>query len=141
MGAYYTITTITELRRPLFDDPTLAQLAMLELDETRRDGAIEPLAWVLMPEHLHVVVRLDRGTLSQAIQALKSRTARAINAARGTMGRVWQPGFYDHYIRDERDLLAQARYVVENPVRRGLAARCEDYPHWWCQWLDPPPAL
>lgn len=89
-----------------------------------------------MPDHPHIVLRLSHRPLSRAIQAFKSRTARAINLPRGTTGPVWQAGFYDHCIRDDEALLRQARYVIENPLRRGLVARCEDYPYWWCRWID-----
>jgi hypothetical protein len=49
---------------------------------------------------------------------------------------VWQPGFYDHRLRDGEDLEHQARYLLFNPVRRGLAARPEDYPFLWCKWFS-----
>ena len=69
------------------------------------------------------------------MQAFKSRTARAINAANGSCGPVWQSGFYDHRLRSDEDLHAQARYIVANPLRQGLVERLQDYPFWWCRWI------
>ena len=47
---------------------------------------------------------------------------------------MWQPGFYDHRLRNEHDLQRQARYIIENPVRAGLAGYAEGYPYLWCRW-------
>ena len=88
-----------------------------------------------MPEHVHWLLCLQSTTLSRCVQVFKSRTARAINLARGTTGKVWQAGFYDHQVRNDEDLRLQARFMVPNPVRRGLVARIEEYPHWWCPWI------
>jgi len=135
VGAHYTITAITNRRRPLFYDSASASVVVRELEAASNCG-IEPLAWVLMPDHLHIVLQLSHGALCRAMQAFKSRTARAQGAA----GPIWQAGFYDHCIRNHEDLLRQARYVIENPLRRGLVARREDYPYWWCRWIDRPTA-
>ena len=99
------------------------------------------MAWVLMPDHVHWLLKLEQGSLGSCMQAFKSRTARGINAVRGASGPVWQAGFYDHQLRNDEDLAAQARYVVANPLRRGLVDRIEDYPHWWCPWIVSTPAL
>ena len=46
----------------------------------------------------------------------------------GWTGHLRQPRFYDHFVRGEESLAAIARYILENPVRRGLVARVEDWP-------------
>jgi hypothetical protein len=48
---------------------------------------------------------------------------------------LWQRGFHDHALRQDDDLAAAARYVIANPVRRGLVKRVADYPHWDAVWL------
>ena len=40
----------------------------------------------------------------------------------------WQKDFYDHVIRKRDDVSRQVRYVLDNPVRKGLAASWRDYP-------------
>jgi putative transposase len=42
---------------------------------------------------------------------------------------LWQPGFWDHAIRDERDYLNHLDYIHYNPVKHGYATGPEDYPH------------
>jgi REP element-mobilizing transposase RayT len=131
-GAFYMVTTVLHQRATLFLDPALARLAAEELQA----GAAAGLAWVVMPEQVHWLLQLRATPLARCVQAFKSRSARTINAARGVSGTVWQAGYYDHRLRDDEDLRAQARYVVTNPLRRGLVARIEDYPHWWCPWIS-----
>ncbi|MCB1567695.1 MAG: transposase [Xanthomonadales bacterium] len=131
-GAIYVITTVLHQRATLFLDPALARLAAEELQA----GAAAGLAWVVMPEHVHWLLQLRATPLARCVQAFKSRSARTINAARGVSGTVWQAGYYDHRLRDDEDLRKQARYLVANPLRRGLVARIEDYPHWWCPWIS-----
>lgn len=134
IGNFYVITTVAHGRERLFSDPEVARAVIDELDRVDKGGPFETLAWVLMPDHLHWLVELRRGVLGTGMQAFKSRSARAINQAGGGQGRVWQPGFYDHRIRSETDLQWQARYIIENPVRAGLALRPGEYPHGWSRW-------
>jgi putative transposase len=41
----------------------------------------------------------------------------------------WQPRFWEHTLRDERDLQVHADYVHINPVKHGLGNRVSDWPH------------
>lgn len=133
-GAYYVITTVSAARERLFCNPEMAKAVV---EEIRQAGSGIPFvhhAWVLMPDHLHWLIGLRDVDLSAGVQAFKSRSARALNLACGRSGSVWQPGFYDHRLRNEHDLQRQARYIIENPVRAGLAGSGKTYPYLWCRW-------
>jgi REP element-mobilizing transposase RayT len=94
-------------------------------------------AWVIMPDHLHWLMELGAEVaLSTLVQGVKSRSAIAVNRVTGGRGPVWQSGFYDHRVRRHEDLLKQAKYLIDNPIRKGLVDRAEDYPHWWCRWIE-----
>jgi REP element-mobilizing transposase RayT len=132
-GAWFSITTVAHQRQPVFDQPSACQSVMRVL------SCVDPcqarsLAWVVMPDHLHWLLELRDAPLPGLIQALKSRSARSVNATAGRSGPVWQAGYFDRRIRSESDLLGQARYILENPVRRGLVERVEDYPATFCIW-------
>jgi REP element-mobilizing transposase RayT len=87
-----------------------------------------------MPDHWHGLLQLEGdGPLAGVMQNAK---ARAVNLARGRGGTVWMPGFHDHALRHERDLLPCARYIVANPLRAGLVDRLGRYPYWDAVWLD-----
>jgi REP element-mobilizing transposase RayT len=135
LHAVYAVTIATQQRQPLFVATALAGLVSNLLSQSDREGATQTHAWVLMPDHLHWLFALQTGNLADVMRRLKSRSARAINAARATTGPVWQAGYYDHHIRDHEDLFAQAHYLIANPVRKGLVDNPHRYPHWGCQWL------
>ncbi|MEJ1095978.1 MULTISPECIES: transposase [unclassified Pseudoxanthomonas] len=136
LGAHYVVTTVTSNRDPLFGQSQVAGAAATEIARCEEEERVASLAWVIMPDHVHWLLELKQGSLSRCLQAFKSRLARAVNAEILGGGSIWQPGFYDHRIREDEDLLEQARYLVANPIRSGLVSRIEDYPHWWCQWVQ-----
>jgi len=92
-------------------------------------------AAVVMPDHLHLVGQLGKGTLAKFMSALKSYSAHRLAAA-GVETPVWQKGYHDHGLRGDEDYRARTLYVLQNPLRAGLVRRIEDYPYlilpdWW----------
>jgi REP element-mobilizing transposase RayT len=88
----------------------------------------ELFAWVVMPNHAHVLIAPIVGNrLADIVQAWKSWSAKAINARRGASGIVWQREYFDRFIRDERHFAAALAYIEENPVKAGLAANASDW--------------
>ena len=94
-----------------------------------RFAHVELDADVVMPNHLHGILRLNttseqgNETLSSVLQAFKSLTTSAYANGVRSGGwpafdrRLWQQGFYDHVIRDERDLDRVRAYIDANPGR------------------------
>ncbi len=88
----------------------------------------ELFAWVLMPNHVHIVFR-PMEPLSEILRWLKSATGKRANQLLGHAGhRFWQREYYDHWIRSEPELWRIIRYVERNPVGAGLVTRQEDWP-------------
>jgi putative transposase len=135
-GRAYLLTTVVKGRRPLFADWRIGRLVVAEMRAEQAAGRVESLAWVLMPDHLHWLVILQKNDLEALMRRVKSRSAIAINAALRSEGRVWQKGYHDHAARIEEDLQAMARYVVANPLRAGLVQTLRNYPLWDAVWLD-----
>jgi 1-hydroxy-2-methyl-2-(E)-butenyl 4-diphosphate synthase len=104
----------------IFKDASLAALvadAMAHFDGKR----YELLAWCVMPNHVHAVLRPAEGELLEKIlHSWKSFTAHEINRRLGTSGAVWQKESYDHLVRDGEDLRNQVGYVMRNPVKAGM---------------------
>ena len=85
-------------------------------------------AWVIMPNHVHLVVEpLSGHPLSDILQGIKSCSAHEINQHSGGSGAVWQRESYDHLVRDDEDLARCCEYVRQNPVKAGLVAAVADY--------------
>ncbi|KPV39150.1 transposase [Thiohalorhabdus denitrificans] len=137
-GRAYLLTTVTAGREALFESLPLARSLVACLRVPHNRGEVRSLAFVVMPDHLHWLVQLERPlSLTALMRSVKTYSAQRINTFRGTKGvPVWQRGFHDRAVRKEEDLRALARYVIANPLRAGLVERIEDYPHWDAAWLD-----
>ena len=135
-GRAYLLTAVCAARAPLFADHELARPVARIIATSSTWPASAVLAWVLMPDHLHVLLQLDQGgNVSRAMQRMKSLTSRAVRARVPLSGPPWQPGFHDRALRRDEDLRAVARYVVANPLRAGLVEQIGDYPYWNAVWL------
>lgn len=86
-------------------------------------------AWVVMPNHAHVVVWPMPGhILSEILHSWKSYTSHEINKRLPTKAvPFWQNESYEHLIRDDDDLHRCCHYTHMNPVNAGLCARPEDW--------------
>ncbi|MDP9942084.1 REP-associated tyrosine transposase [Ectopseudomonas alcaliphila] len=131
----YLLTATTEGRETLFTNFTIGRLVVAELKAAQQDGLVESLAWVVMPDHLHWLIALQQGSLSELMRRIKGRSAKRINTLSGRQGKLWQDGFHDRALRREEDVLPAARYIVANPLRAGLVSRVGDYPLWDSVWL------
>ena len=89
-----------------------------------------------MPDHLHWQFQLlDKLTLSETVRRLKGRSSRAMKKNNLYTENVWQKGFFDHQIRNEKYVIRQARYIVANPLRAGIVSYIGDYSYWNCIYL------
>jgi putative transposase len=94
------------------------------LERTRRRYRFCVMGYVVMPEHVHLLVSEPaEKSLSTAIHALKLSMAK-----RSTQRPFWQARYYDFNVFTERKHVEKLRYIHRNPVRRGLAAESEDWP-------------
>ena len=96
-------------------------------------------AWVIMPNHVHVVVRPQPPwTLSQVLKSWKNFTALEANKLlRRTGLPFWQSESYDHRCRDDEDLAHSCRYTTLNPVNAGLCRAPEEW-LWGSLWRGEP---
>ena len=87
-----------------------------------RDGTdYDLIAWVVMPNHVHAVVRPGLKTpLEVTVRKWKSWTAHEIHRTFGSSGRFWQPEVFDRWLRSVVELEHAIRYVEMNPVLAGL---------------------
>jgi REP element-mobilizing transposase RayT len=132
----YFVTTVTAGRESLFLDTRVGRLVVRAMRDAEATGHVESLAWVLMPDHLHWLLRLcPGGDLGRVVRAAKGPSARAVNAFLGRRGPVWQRAYYDHAVRVEEDVREIARYIVANPLRAGLVRDLGEYSLWDCVWV------
>jgi putative transposase len=84
-----------------------------------------------MPDHVHFLVTPveDGSSTLTFADRWKGWTSFEMGRA-GWQGKVWQPRNYGHLVRSDESLEEIARYIVGNPVRKGLCALWEEY--LWC---------
>ncbi len=76
--------------------------------------------YVIMPNHVHVLVTAGATPLSEAVAAWKSVSSHRINKHLGRTGSLWQEESFDHIVRDDQYLRSYRNYITENPVRARL---------------------
>lgn len=131
----YLVTTITVNREPIFQDWRLGRLVVHAL--RRYQCATETLCYVVMPDHLHWLMRLQVPfTLAQVVGGIKGFSSNEVRRYSGRNGSIWQRGFHDRALRTEDALLPTARYIITNPLRAGLVQKIGDYPLWDAVWLE-----
>lgn len=105
---------------------------LLALEQTRLRFAMRVYGYVVMPEHVHLLVSEPAGKmLSRAVQLLKTNVsieARMRGKREAGDLHFWQARYFDHNVRNEEGFVTQLRYIHRNPVKRGLCAKQEDWP-------------
>ena len=134
-GRIYLLTATTSSRIPWFADFANACVACRAFTQAAALSDSQLIAWVLMPDHVHWLLRLGEEPLGGAVARMKSAVTRDSCRLRDTPRRIWSPAFHDRAVRREEDLRAAARYVVANPLRAGLRDSLADYPFWDAVWL------
>ncbi len=123
------------LRNPAIAD--MVQASLLTFDSQR----YRLLAWVVMPNHVHVLFQPISGwTVAKIVAAWKKFTARKIrdhqraNPPGTPISRlaattpVWHREYWDRYIRDETHFQRAIEYIHLNPVKANLVAAPEEWP-------------
>ena len=82
-----------------------------------------------MPEHLHLMlVPCVDNTSSFMMQEIKKGSARLINRNRKMSGKEWMDEYYESVMHGEKDFIRRMEYMPNNPLKRGLVKKAEDYP-------------
>jgi len=114
-------------RRKSLATPDAASIFEAALERVRRDFKLHVYGYVVMPEHVHLLVsEPEQTTLADAIKSLKQGVSRRLI---GESAHFWQKRYYDFNIRDHQQFTEKLRYIHRNPVVRDLCERPEDW-HW-----------
>ena len=116
------ITNVTHKRKPLLI--AHADLLLSSFSAIQLRTSYEIPAWVIMPDHFHLIIDLKDEELSSVIQRIKMSFGSLLRKSRGLhSGRIWQYGFWDHVIRDEKDMNRHMDYIHFNPVKYGYVKK------------------
>jgi len=119
-GTYF-ITTATHNRRRLFQVESNAALLLETLDHYRASYLLH--AYVVMPDHVHLLITPKGVTLERTMQLIKGGFSHRLSSRLP----VWQKGFTDHRIRDNADYHTRRNYLHQNPVEARLCEKPDAY--------------
>ena len=130
----YSVTFCTRRRREM--SPTTRDIVLACcIGEHRKHCWLH--CGVVMPDHVHLVLTPHDGVdLTMLVGQIKGRLLFLINRERNRRGSFWQRDSFDHIVRADEDLEKKIEYVCGNPVRKGLVAKCDDYPWLWRAWFS-----
>ena len=112
-------------RLPLLDAPGDMETVEAVLEQMRERHRARVYAYVLMPEHVHLLMNEPPPILlAQFLKALKQITSRKL---RGPREKFWQDRYYDSNVHGGKARSEVIRYIHHNPVKRGLVERPEDW--------------
>jgi len=96
-------------------------------------------AAVVMPDHVHLLLtplRDEKGwpySLASILKLIKGTSSHDVNKLAGRCGPLWQEESFDHVLRGHESFAEKLEYIRQNPVRRGLVSRPEDYRWLWVE--------
>ena len=118
-GTTWHVTICTVEREPYFANcDHAAEIRDQILWYAERYG-LTAHAWVVMPDHTHLLSQVNTKNLILALGAFKSYTTK-LWWARGGSGSLWQESLYDHGVRQIDDFDRAVTYLIDNPRRLGL---------------------
>ncbi|MBX3443354.1 MAG: transposase [Planctomyces sp.] len=138
----------------LLDKDRTREWFLQALEEARMRWPVDLWAWVIMPEHVHLLVRPReiQVSIGRFLGAIKERTARpamrwlaehspeflrtlTVQEGAITRRRFWQPGGgFDRNVEQARTLESMITHFHMNPVRRGLCERPEEWEWSSARW-------
>jgi putative transposase len=129
-GTSYFVTTKCWQSRTIFQLPENAEILTKTLFHYRDKKAYLLHEFVVMPDHVHVLLTPSATTsLEKAIQLIKGGSSHKIHENRNQKMEIWQEGFYDWTIRDIHDSQTKVEYIAMNPARAKLVQKPQDWPH------------
>ena len=120
----------------IFHDDVDRRLYLRLLREVTALLEWERLAYCLMTNHVHLLVKTPQPNLSQGIQSLHGRYAQKFNFRHDRKGHLFQGRFGATRITSDPQLHAATLYIARNPVEAGLCTTPEDW-----RWSDYPASL
>jgi len=125
-GTYF-ITASAFMKQNLLQSERMAHLFIELLYSYREQKKYLLHEWVVMPNHFHLLFT-PIVTLERAMQFIKGGFSFQAKKRFGIGREIWQTSFYDHRVRDAEEYERFRKYIHENPVRRGLVEKAEDWP-------------
>ncbi|MGH9575760.1 MAG: REP-associated tyrosine transposase [Candidatus Acidiferrales bacterium] len=142
-GCTYFVTTKTWENRALLQSNEAAGILIECFLRYREKRAYLPHEFVIMPNHLHLLITPARDhSLEKCMQLIKGGSSNEIHQRQGGKLPLWQSGFHEEAVRDANDYRSKMMYIRMNPVHAHLVENPDDWAHSTASGhfaLDPAP--
>jgi len=123
----YFITICTHQKSSYFRNKQAINIIFPILQQVSVQFKFTILAYCFMPDHLHLLLAGDENSsLQNFVKIFKQESGFYFKQTCNVP--LWQPSYYDHVLRKEESLEGVARYILENPVRKGIVNDFREYP-------------
>jgi putative transposase len=128
VNAICSVTVCTLAHVPAFRDSVLAAACVDMLVAHAKKADVRLHAFCLMPDHLHLLISpSEQMSIIDFVRDIKNLSTR-ISWQHGFSGKIWQHGFYDHFLRRDEHVELAAQYILGNPVKAGIVREWMEYP-------------
>jgi putative transposase len=122
----YLLTLVTAQRRRILQVANTAHMMVEHLQEQRRKRRLGLHAFVVMPDHLHLLLTpAEDVSLEKTVQYIKGGFSFLLKSKLD----VWERGYNEVQVKTHEQFTAFRTYIEENPVRAHLVAAAGEYPH------------
>ncbi|RUO65905.1 putative transposase [Pseudidiomarina planktonica] len=143
-GGVYFFTLCTYKRKRLLTRPDILRALKNAINTTRETNPFIIDALVIMPDHLHCVLTIADKDIPLRIAKIKALTTKALpefssknykshyttkSRSKKGIGSLWQKGYWEHTVRNEKELHMYLLYCCFNPVKHGYVKNALDWPH------------
>ncbi|MGM9455214.1 REP-associated tyrosine transposase [Legionella bozemanae] len=132
---FFTVTLQNRKSGLLIDRINLFQDAF---QSVKRQHPFQIKAYVVLPEHLHMIWELPKGDANYSLRWKKIKTlfSKSVHQSGFELSktkhheyRLWQRRFWEHTIKDMLDFENHLHYIHYNPIKHGLVDDLHDWPH------------
>jgi putative transposase len=125
---YFVTIRSESFRHPFVKDEVVAEVINILRSAAKQEG-FSVWAYCFMPDHAHLLVegKHSNADMKHFVALFKQKTAYWFKSTYGV--KLWAPNYHEHVLRNDEATTAVARYIIQNPVRKGMVDDCSNYPH------------
>lgn len=125
--SYSFITLTTYRKRNVFINESINKIIIEALSYHLENNHITAAAYVVMPNHLHLLASPAEWTIPEFVNNYKTYTGAKVKAAGGFTNKVWRRRFFSEQILDEQEMADKIVKIHNNPVNKKIVKKAEEY--------------